>query len=217
MTGRELAAEAKISPSTVNRIEHGNNVHTNCVERYKATLKRLEQAQAAGAPMPGTARLNRTSKRNLGRGRRRPDFAQARKLLRMTQLDVARELNTDAHLISAIEAGWGIIDTKLEADIEALLRAHLDDLKMLWPVVDMPKAMPVDEQFQRYPYTDRRPLRDIPAPVLKPYTPDQLGTVTHNCRPCAGQGIVWNDKGQPFKCPVCDGRGLHKQQEGFGG
>jgi len=82
VTQKELASEAGVAQSCITRYLNGGDVLLSTKKKITAALRRLEQKhQPAAGAKPLEIRLPSA-------GRRRPDMAQARKMLGLRQADV---------------------------------------------------------------------------------------------------------------------------------
>ena len=233
LTAREFGIKAKMSSSTVWKVEKGENCHTYTLNRYKAALKDAEAAGPVRAeyPRPGP-------KRHRGKlqGRRRPDFAAARKMLGMTQGELAAEFKVEKHEISKIESGYDKVDPVNEEIIDGYLREQIKARNLEWPVIKyLEPPVPCDcTHCSALPPMEKTRIDDLNSgamPTLdcahdyqeaikqgvKPGALDRLKDavfpVVDICQTCRHSGVVFNPRGVPHICPVCEGRGTVR--EGF--
>jgi len=181
LTQKELAREAGVASSSVNRVENGGDVLLSTRRKVTAALKKLEDEYKENGFN------NRMKKKTVPQSRRRPDLAHARKILGITQKQLAEEWNVDSHEISKIESGYDIHDFILEEMVDGQLRAQLKEKGIPW-----------------YGATEAMPPAGGRAVVINQI--QHVKPTQHGCQRC-DCGILWGPDGKPHVCPICEGKG----------
>lgn len=213
LTTRELSKEAKVSCSTISRIENGEPTYHSTRKKVVDTIKRLKKETLPVFRQPDRDMAD-AYRMDFGRGRRRPDIVRARRLLGINQQGLAAEFRVVVHEISKIESGYKEPDKALEMQVETFLRVRLEEKGLPWPSITEPAPdticrtdMPDEKLTIRF--KDKAPIQVEgvrmwnPGPTVE--TAKLLETLTDMlCSVCRGTRIVWNpNTGQPYKCPFC--------------